>query len=279
MTTAIVFGAGGTGRRVYEMIKSFVSVKAFVDNDSGKWGGYYDGIQISNPEILKTEKYDVIYLGTLMGLNEVQKQLQEFNVPIEKLDKTYVEISVKSRIMFIKRLAERFRKEEVQGSVAEAGVFRGEFAKEINTYFPDRKCYLFDTFEGFDKRDFGYEEKPSMTEEANHLRATSEDIVYNKMPNKEMVEIRKGYFPETTKEIEDTFAFVNLDMDLYQPTIEGLKFFYPRMSVGGVILIHDYFTEIYPNVEKSVDDFEKESGIRLSKIPIGDDISIAIIKV
>ena len=117
-----------------------------------------------------------------------------------------------------------------------------------------------------------------MTEDALHLRETSENIVYNKMPYKEMVEIRKGYFPETTKGIEDIFAFVNLDMDLYQPTIEGLHFFYPKMSIGGIILIHDYFTEIYPNIEKAVSDFEKEIGFRLYKMPIGDDISLAIMR-
>lgn len=279
MKRAIVFGAGGTGRRVYEMVKSTDTVIAFVDNDVEKAGGVYDGIPIYTPELLKSESYDVIYLGTLMGYNEVQKQLQLLGIPIEKFDKTYVEISVRSRIMFIKRLSERFRKEDICGSVAEAGVFRGEFAKEINLYFFDRKCYLFDTFSGFDERDFKFEEKPSMTEDALHLQETSENIVYNKMPYKENIEIRKGYFPETIKGIEDIFAFVNLDMDLYQPTIEGLRFFYPKMSVGGIILIHDYFTEIYPNIEKAVSDFEKEIGLRLCKMPIGDDISLAIMRV
>ena len=84
--------------------------------------------------------------------------------------------------------------------------------------------------------------------------------------------------PETAEGIDDRFAFVNLDMDLYEPTIEGLRFFYPRMSEGGVILIHDYFSEAYPNIEQSVDDFVRELGTRLRKIPIGDDISMAIVK-
>lgn len=275
---AIIFGAGGTGRRVYEMIRQNNDILAFVDNDPSKWGGQYKGISICTPEILKIKNYDVIYLGTLMGLAEVQDQLRDLNIPISKLDKTYVEISVKSRILFIKRLAERYKKEGINGAVAEAGVFRGEFAREINTYFSDRKCYLFDTFEGFDERDFPFEIEGSMTEDAKHLRSTSDELVYNKMPNKSKVEIRKGYFPETTHGINDQFAFVNLDMDLYRPTIEGLRFFYPKMSRGGIILIHDYFTEIYPNIEKAVDDFEAECKIKLQKMPIGDDISIAIIK-
>jgi O-methyltransferase len=37
----------------------------------------------------------------------------------------------------------------VPGAAAELGVYRGEFAAEINRLFPDRKLYLFDTFGGF----------------------------------------------------------------------------------------------------------------------------------
>lgn len=55
----------------------------------------------------------------------------------------------------------------------------------------------------------------------------------SKMPNRENIIVKIGRFPETAKGIEDTFAFVNLDMDLYEPTIGGLRFFYPRMAEGG----------------------------------------------
>lgn len=49
-------------------------------------------------------------------------------------------------------------------------------------------------------------------------------------------------------------------MDLYQPTLEGLRFFYPRMQQGGIIAIHDFFSEAYPNIESSVFTYEKEIG-------------------
>ncbi len=275
----VIFGAGGTGQRVYNSIKSEAEVVFFVDNDSKKWGGTYDNVEIKSPKALfEDDSYDVIEMGTLMGLREIQEQLIENHIPLDKLEKTFAETSVNARIFFIKRLSERFKKEKVYGAVAEAGVFRGEFAKEINRYFPDSKCYLFDTFSGFDERDFKYEEKDSMTEDVNHFTKTSESIVMEKMPHKEMVELKKGYFPESLNGLEDEFIFVNLDMDLYKPTLEGLRYFFPRMKHGGVILVHDYFTESYPNIEKSISDFEEEIGESLYKVPIGDDISMAIIK-
>ena len=38
----------------------------------------------------------------------------------------------------------------------------------------------------------------------------------------------------------EKFAFVSLDTDLYKPTLAGLEFFWPRMSKGGFIFIHDF---------------------------------------
>ena len=271
----VIFGAGGTGQRVYNLIKDEVNVLGFVDNDPEKWGSSYDSKIIMNPKKLCELEYDIIVMGTLMGLEEVKNQLENYGVPNSKLDKTYVEISVKARILFLKRFAERVYKEKIEGAVAEAGVFRGEFAKQINKFFADRNCYLFDTFEGFDERDYKYEEQDSMTTNVGHFKETSEKIVLAKMPYKEKCIIKKGYFPESIGVLkDDKFAFVNLDMDLYQPTLEGLRYFYPKMDEGGIILVHDYFSEVFPNVEIAVNDFEKELGCRLKKIPIGDDISI-----
>lgn len=91
--------------------------------------------------------------------------------------------------------------------------------------------------------------------------------------------IRKGYFPETTKGLEsEKFFFVNLDFDLYKPTLDGLRFFYPRLHERGLILIHDFFTQTFYGVSQAVEDFEKEIGYELKKLPIGDRCSIAIIK-
>ena len=47
----------------------------------------------------------------------------------------------------------------IQGAVAELGVFRGDYAKLINRAFPDRKLYLFDSFEGFHPDDVDVDKK------------------------------------------------------------------------------------------------------------------------
>lgn len=49
------------------------------------------------------------------------------------------------------------------------------------------------------------------------------------MPNPENIIIKKGFFPDTAVDIEDTFCFVHLDMDIYQSTMDGLHFFWSKM--------------------------------------------------
>lgn len=194
----------------------------------------------------------------------------------EKIIREFVEIYVKSRIVFLEKLGETWAENPIEGSVAEGGVFQGEFAREINRVFPHKKLYLFDTFTGFDDKDVTVEQEHNYSEYSEgHLSATSEELVLSKLPYPEKAVIRKGYFPETATGINEKFCFVNLDFDLYKPTLAGLEFFYPKMSAGGIILVHDYFSEGYKGVKQAVSEFNKtEGGIKL--FPIGDGISIGI---
>ena len=51
-------------------------------------------------------------------------------------------------------MAKEIKAKEVDGNVAEVGVYRGRFARLINETFSDRKMFLFDTFESFDEDEF-----------------------------------------------------------------------------------------------------------------------------
>src|SRR5438309_71481 len=55
--------------------------------------------------------------------------------------------------------SEEIANNAVAGSVAEIGVYKGDFAKRLNVLFSDRALYLFDTFEGFSKKDVEIEKK------------------------------------------------------------------------------------------------------------------------
>ena len=181
-----------------------------------------------------------------------------------------------TRNFILELCAKEIKENNVPGEVAELGVFRGEFAKLLNIIFPNKKLYLFDTFESFNSIDMetevsnNYMDRDMLIEVFNGLKNTSVDIVLNKMKYKDNVVIKKGYFPESIGSLNERFCFVSLDVDLYKPTVEGLKYFYERLSPGGYIFIHDYNHKLCPGVLAAVKDFEKSLGHLICKVPISD---------
>lgn len=158
----------------------------------------------------------------------------------------------------------------IKGNVAELGVYRGDFAKNINLLFPDRKLYLFDTFEGFDKKDIAKDKEvvAGYSDTKQNFGYTSVELVLKKMPHREQCIVRQGYFPATSVGLEsEQFAFVSLDADLYEPTKAGLEYFFPRLSRGGYILIHDFTNREYKGISIAVREFSKETNTPYMLLP------------
>jgi O-methyltransferase len=172
------------------------------------------------------------------------------------------------RMMSLRLAADRIADQGVPGSIAELGVYRGELASVLNRLFPERKLYLFDTFEGFSANDLaGGEEKNHSKAAAGEFQDTTVDLVLSRMTYPQKVFVRKGYFPETTDGLEDTFAFVSLDVDLYKPTAAGLNYFYPRLSSGGYMFVHDYSNQRFRGVRNAVDEFAAAAGAPVVLLP------------
>jgi hypothetical protein len=270
---AFIFGTGTTSKNILPSVEAKYEVVGYLDNAKSQLGD-----NVYPPEKLLTENFDYVIIASLPGLNLIKEQLLDMGIEHGKIITSYVEQSVNSRVVFLENLAKHFQDIGMEGNVAEGGVFQGEFAKEINRVFPEKKLYLFDTFEGFSEKDIETEKLAQFSIFGKgYLNITSKDLVLKKLPNTKNVIICDGYFPETTKGIEDTFCFVNLDFDLYKPIFSGLEYFYPRMEEGGAILIHDYFNDGFKGVKQAVQDFARTLNQPLKLLPIGDGISICVI--
>lgn len=125
---------------------------------------------------------------------------------------------------------ERIKQRNVPGAFAELGVYKGISAKYISEADKTRTFYLFDTFKGFGSK---YED--------DRFQDTSVEEVRAYLNNADSLVFRKGFFPETAQGLEnETFAFVMLDADKYEPTFAGLEYFWPRINPGGYLFAHDY---------------------------------------
>src|SRR4030095_3384602 len=166
----------------------------------------------------------------------------EYLLRERKIDRNYFDYI---RISTLELISFEITKRGLKGNVAELGVYKGKFARYINQFFPDRKLYLFDTFEGFDKGDIANERSKNYSSGSQDFSDTSISAVLKQMPFPDHCIPVKGFFPESAKEIDDSFVLVSLDADLYDPIYAGLHFFFPRLVKGGYILIHDFNNDNY----------------------------------
>jgi FkbM family methyltransferase len=154
------------------------------------------------------------------------------------------------------------------GSLAELGVYQGQSSALLSFYAEKfgRKIYLADTFQGFAQQQF--EEDMGEGKQAAFKDVSLEaarTVVGDYAGNRWVV----GMFPDSiTEEMrDDTYAFVSIDCDLYEPIAEGLKFFWPRMVPGGMIFVHDYSSGHWPGATRAVDEFCTRNGIAGSLLP------------
>ncbi len=152
----------------------------------------------------------------------------------------------------------------IPGAAAELGVYKGFFARCINQLLPGRKLYLFDSFQGFSP-----ETCASESFQAAHEN-TAADKVLAMMPYPETIAVKPGFFPGSLHGLEERFCLVSLDVDFYQTTLDGLRYFWPRLETGGYLMLHDWGSPKLPGVAQALADYEKEIGEKIPAVPLCD---------
>lgn len=149
--------------------------------------------------------------------------------------------------------------EGLPGDTAECGVFEGATSWLILRHAPDdpaggrRRHHLFDSFEGCSQP--GANDHPSHFHKG--ILACPEETVRTTLaPYAGQTRYYKGWIPSRFAAVADrSFAFVHIDVDLYDPTRDSIAFFYPRLERGAVLICDDYGCSTCPGATKAVDDF------------------------
>lgn len=144
------------------------------------------------------------------------------------------------------------------GDFAECGIYKGGTAFLIantlkNKSIQDKQLHLFDTFAGMP----AIAAKDSSGHKRGDFKNVSLNTVKDYLQMFPFVVFHPGFIPETFEPVEDRkFAFVHIDVDLYQTTKDCCCFFYDRMVSGGIMVFDDYGFLKYKFAEKqAVDEF------------------------
>jgi len=160
----------------------------------------------------------------------------------------------------------------VEGDTVECGAFKGASSYLICRRIAGSKKthHIFDSFEGLSKpgpEDGSHWHGGEMASDEAMIRGTLRDF--------DCVVYHKGWTPEKFHEVEDRrFSFIHIDVDLYQPTLDSLAFFYPRTTSGGIILGDDYGFITCPGQKKAMDLFFSDKLEEIVALPTGQGFVI-----
>lgn len=182
-----------------------------------------------------------------------------------------------ARIDNIHRCIRDVVEHDVPGDVIETGVWRGGatiFMRGVLEALGDttRRVWVADSFEGLPEPDA---ERFPLEAERFHgsviqrgydrfavdLPAVRRNFeAYGLLDDR--VRFLPGWFSDTLPHAPiERLAVMRLDGDYYESTIDALDALYPKLSVGGYVIVDDYGEDSWTNCRQAVDEFRTAHGI------------------
>jgi hypothetical protein len=171
---------------------------------------------------------------------------------------------------------------DVKGDIIECGVYHGggvmawaKLSTILEPYALYRNIIGFDTFEGFPNihdEDASEWKNRNLKEKALNpnfdVKKELEELIKNYDDNRYLgnfpkIELVKGDAIKTIPEYVEknpqlTISLLFLDFDLYNPTKIALKYLFPRVVKGGIVVFDEVNNKLWPGETKAI--FEKFGG-------------------
>ncbi|WP_133908000.1 TylF/MycF family methyltransferase [Actinophytocola oryzae] len=175
-----------------------------------------------------------------------------------------------TRLDNVQECLEKVIAEDVPGDFIETGVWRGGVCILARGIFEaygitDREVWVADSFEGVPTAtDLSHSiDRQLNMHEHNEVLGVDENAVRRNFERygllDDQVQFLPGWFNKTLAAAPiERLAVLRLDGDLYESTLDALNPLYPKLSVGGYVIIDDY---LVPGCKVAVDEFRAEHGI------------------
>jgi hypothetical protein len=176
----------------------------------------------------------------------------------------------------------------IEGAYAECGTLKGfsalllaKLARSREPGFTGRQMHIVDSFEVLSdpriqdavpdptnrNRKIFPAAKGAMAASLTHVQTVLSD--YPDMA------FHKGWIPEVLNDLPETrWAFVHIDVDLYEPTLGCLEYFVPRLAPGGIIVNDDYSSPLFPGGGLAWDEYCTRHGLAFAELDTGQAILV-----
>lgn len=199
--------------------------------------------------------------------NEQAADYDRSNSPSILREYAYAHVSGEA-INTLRHLMEDVERNNIVGDFIETGVWRGGVTLYMKAFLhaygnKTRKVWVADSFEGW----------PPATDDPDSWECNNQNLPWIVVPIEtvqnnfrrhglldDRVVFLKGWFQDTLPIAPiETIAILRLDGDLYESTKVALEALYPKLSIGGYVIVDDYYH--FPGCDRAVNEYRQKHGI------------------
>jgi hypothetical protein len=223
--------------------------------------------------------YDIVYHRS--RIDKTRADFEDEHIKILRAVDPFTK-TTPERVFALIEAVKYIVKNDIPGAMVECGVWKGGSMMAVahtlkNLRRSDRDLYLFDTYEGMPKptaEDVDFTgadaaeqwEQNRINDKSSHwMYVPVEEVkqaMYSTGYDQERMHFVKGMVEDTVPaQAPPTIALLRLDTDWYESTRHELVHLFPRLSVGGILIIDDYGH--FRGAKKAVDEYIGQNNLRL----------------
>ena len=165
---------------------------------------------------------------------------------------------------------------KLEGDFVECGVNEGWLSLTICRYLDfnslKKSFYLFDTYNGIPQEQIT--EREAYRAALHHYPDCFEKVKnsFSEFTNAKLV---RGKIPDTLNNVAiDKVSYLSIDMNIEKPERAAIEFFWPKMPIGGIVVLDDYAFGGYEAQHDSMDEFASKVGATILTLPTGQGLII-----
>jgi len=166
----------------------------------------------------------------------------------------------------------------VEGDFVECGVNLGGLSRTIVDYVDfnnvDKDFYLFDTYRGLDPA-LSIKGEEALLAHHNSIYYDCYEEAKANFKDFPRCKLVRGSVPESLEQVKiDKVAYLSIDMNCTVPEVAALRYFWPKLSPGAIVVLDDYAWVPHHLQKKGIDEFMAETGVAVLSMPTGQGLIV-----
>lgn len=185
------------------------------------------------------------------------------------------DIHIEWRVMVALWAASHARK--LEGDFVECGVNTGILSLAVCKYIDfnstGKRFFLFDTYCGVPEHQIHDKEERQVVQKVSKYYEECFGLAKQNFSQFPRAVLVRGCVPDTlNSEKIDKVCYLSIDMNIVEPEIAAIEFFWEKLSSGAPVILDDYGFKPHRKQKEAFDAFARRTGVEILTLPTGQGL-------